>query len=496
MVKSSQILFVVVIYACLLSETSLVFGSSVSEHIARRPDPLRKFKRYGGDYDVRNKHYWASAAFMGIHGYAVAGLWLLCGIGFGIYIIAKNSCGATSQIVEPQHSSHLFIFLLLVLLTIFSIIGGSVAIAANQKSMEGAKKLEKTLCDAGNDAHQAIGEVKNTLLQIQTVLLPYDSKTCKLLDFITRRLRKGSLSIQKFIAQTRKSYLQAIQTLYVVNLVVVSVHLASLSAGLVLRTLQYRPGLILLIFSCWILTTMSWILTGIDFVFYTFMSDTCSSLKDFEQIPQNNSLADMLPCPKSVFSDGTLMQIGYTVHSFISQINFKISELRMSEVFEKNESKEDREIQGVCDPFSGAPKYTYSPENCGHNCIPVGDIPTILSRFVCFEANSSGNCEAEGRLILPEGIYSMTLAYCQSIQDLMNIYPDLSKLMSCSYVQEAFSDIVLHQCGPMKLQTRLLWSAMLGLSICMVILVWIWCEKVIQDRERCYNRCSFSPRPV
>lgn len=120
----------------------------------------------------------------------------------------------------------------------------------------------------------------------------------------------------------------------------------------------------------------------------------------------------------------------------------------------------------------------------------------ILSRFVCFEANSSRNCKADGRLILPEGIYSMTLAYCQSIQDLMNIYPDFLKLMNCSYVQEAFSDIALHQCGPMKLQIEVLWSSMLSLSIFMVILVLIWCEKVIQDRGRCNNMWSSFPRPV
>ncbi|XP_073298362.1 uncharacterized protein [Primulina huaijiensis] len=501
MVKSSQkttaITFVfLVVSIFLLSEISFVFGSPVSEQIARRPDPLRKFKNYGGDYDIKNKHYWASAAFAGIHGYAVAGLWLLSGIGFGIFILVKNSCTATSHIVYQHQTSHLMIFLLLVLFTIFAIIGSGVVISANQKSMERAKKLEKTIFDAGNDAHQAIGEVRNTLMDIQTDLRPYDSKTCKLLDFITHRLRKGSLSIQNFIVQTRQSCQQAIQTLYLINLVVVSAHLASLFAGLVLLALQYRPGLVVLIFSCWILTTMSWIITGIDFVFYIFIGDTCSSLKNFEQIPQNNSLADMLPCPKSSLSDGTLIQIGYTVHNFITQINLKISELRMREVFVKNESNENREIQGVCDPFSRAPNYTYSPENCGNNCIPVGDIPTILSRFVCFEANSSGNCEADGRLILPKGIYSMTLAYCRSIQDLMNIYPDFSKLMNCSYVQEAFSDIALHQCGPMKLQTKVLWSAMLSLSILMVILVLIWCEKAIQDSGRCYNRWSFFLRPV
>lgn len=41
----------------LFTENSLVLGSL--PEISRRPDPLRKFKRYNGDYDIRDMHYWA-----------------------------------------------------------------------------------------------------------------------------------------------------------------------------------------------------------------------------------------------------------------------------------------------------------------------------------------------------------------------------------------------------------------------------------------------------
>ncbi|KAI3451919.1 hypothetical protein Pfo_008584 [Paulownia fortunei] len=462
------------------TEKSLVFGSSVSERIAKRPDPLQKFRHYGGDYDIRNKHYWASAAFTGIHGYAVAGLWLLSGVGFGVFVVVKNLGGSTPPVVDHPNSSNLIIFLLIVLFTIFAITASSVIIAANQKSLQRAEKLEETIFGAGDDASRTIGKVKATLQHMQTFLLPYDSKTCDLLDLIGHRLRNVSLNIHSFVENTRKSWDRAIQTLYLVNLVVVSVNLVLLVAGLVLLTLQYRPGILVLIFSCWILTTLSWILTGVDFFFYTFIGDTCSTLKIFGEDSQANSLTDMLPCPKSTDSGETLEQINSSVHNFIAEINSKIRE-----VLEMNEQNEYQSVPEVCDPFSTAPDYSYSPQNCGKDSIPVGDLPSVLSRFICFEVNTSENCLADGRFI-PEAIYTVSLAYSRSIQDFINIYPDLSSLMKCSPVKQAFSDIVASQCRPIELSTQVLWSSMLTLSLVMVVLVLLWSDKAIQDWGRCF----------
>ena len=31
----------------------------------------------------------------------------------------------------------------------------------------------------------------------------------------------------------------------------------------------------------------------------------------------------------------------------------------------------------VCDPFSGPPDYTYMPEKCPQNAIPIGNLPDV-----------------------------------------------------------------------------------------------------------------------
>ncbi|KAL9251863.1 hypothetical protein AKJ16_DCAP13445 [Drosera capensis] len=43
----------------------------------KRPDILRRFKRYQGGWDVRNKHYWASIGFTGAPGFILAVLWFI-----------------------------------------------------------------------------------------------------------------------------------------------------------------------------------------------------------------------------------------------------------------------------------------------------------------------------------------------------------------------------------------------------------------------------------
>ncbi|CAA3023061.1 Hypothetical predicted protein [Olea europaea subsp. europaea] len=472
----------------LFTENSLVLGSP--PEISRRPDPLRKFKRYNGDYDIRDMHYWASAAFTGIHGYAMAGIWLAFGLGCVSFMVLKHCSGHSSPTVYHGDSSYLILFLLVVLFTFFAIAATCVIIAANQKSLQRANKLKKTISDVGRDSSQAIRRVNIAFIDMQVLLQPYDPGTCHQLSLTTHRLRRESITIQQFVYMTRQSSDQAVKILYMANLVVVTVNLVFLVAGLVLLLLHCQPGMILIIFCCWVLTTLIWFLTGVNFFFYTFVIDTCSALENFVQNPQNNSLSNILPCAQLKNNDKTLVQIGYTVHSFIKEVNSKI--LEVQGLVTMNEQK-DISIQEVCNPFSGAPHYSYTPGNCGNKSISVGDLPSVLSKFTCY--NSSRKCLDDGRF-LAESSYIIVWAYSQSIQGLIRVFPDLLSLMRCSFVIEMFSDIVAHQCKPLKFSVKLLWSSALSLSIFMMILVLLWLEKVIQDRGRCFSRCSIFPRPA
>ena len=34
-------------------------------------------------------------------------------------------------------------------------------------------------------------------------------------------------------------------------------------------------------------------------------------------------------------------------------------------------------LERICDPFSGAPNYTYIPETCSEDAIPIGELPNV-----------------------------------------------------------------------------------------------------------------------
>ncbi|RDX75550.1 hypothetical protein CR513_44554, partial [Mucuna pruriens] len=281
---------------------------------------------------------------------------------------------------------------------------------------------------------------------------------------------------------------------YVAHLVVLTVNLVTLVAALVLMLLHWRPGFIIIIICFWILTSLCWFLTGFDFFLHTFANDACSAFEDFEENPQNSSLGSMLPCIKESFSGKLIAEIGYTIHRFIVQLNSNISvAYRFLGVSEDNEALVG--IMKICDPFSGNSNLSYVPQSCPQDAVPIGDISKILARFTCHKKGTREECRKEGRF-LPETAYNMAHAYSRSIQDLLDIYPDLQILSKCTVVRNKVAEIVSQHCRPIRISTRLLWSSMLSLSIIMVLLVFTWVVETLQCWVKPLSICSRIARSI
>ncbi|KAK7307691.1 hypothetical protein VNO77_40969 [Canavalia gladiata] len=469
----------------------LASGSPVHERSFNRPDPLRHFKDYNGDFDVRNKHYVASAAFTGVHGYAFAGVWLLCGLVLAIFMIVKCLSSGSATLPYLDHY-YLHIFFLLLLFTSLAIVASSFVLATSQKTLRRTEKLKESVMGIGEDALRTLGRVIRATNQMQFLLLPYNPLISASLNSTTQDLRSNSRMIRRFIDTSGQSFNKATHTLYMAHFVVLIVNLVTLVAALVLMLLHWRPGLIIIIFCFWILTSLCWFLTGFDFFLYTFADDACSAFEDFQENPQNSSLGSMLPCINESFSAKLITEIGYTIHKFIVELNSNMSGIyRLLGVSEENE-----ELMGIikiCDPFSRAPNFSYIPQSCPQDAIRIGDLSKILAKFTCHEKGTTEECRKEGRF-LPVASYNMAHAYSRSIQDLLDIYPDLQRLSKCTIVKNKVAEIVSHQCRPIRISTRLLWSSILSLSIIMVVLVFVLVAEVSQCWGKPLFSCSRTPR--
>ncbi|KAH9712359.1 transmembrane protein [Citrus sinensis] len=477
----------------VVSPKLVVFGSSAHddedhEHGFKRPDPLR-FKYYSGGYNVTNKHYWASAAFTGVHGYAIAAIWALSGLGFGLFVRLKSP---GSGFFSDSDCCYVVMFLLVILFTVFTIVATGFVLKQNQSSLQRTNKLKNTILEAGQEMCSTIQRVINNMTLMQSQLLKYDKQTSLLLNVTIRRLGNESQTIQNFVHKNGHSIENGVHASQASHVVILSINLISVVAAIVLLLLHWHHGFITIIILCWILTTLCWVLTGFDFFLHNFADDTCSAFEDFEQNPQNNSLSVILPCMNSTHSDEVLSNIGYIIHKFISEINKNIERVYLS--FGLHQQDDGLFGSGkICDPFSAA-NYTYVPEKCSKNDIQIGELPNVLSGFTCYGENSIKNCRRQGKFI-PQNAYDKARAYSESVQGMLDIYPDLQSLTNCTIVKTTFSEVAVNQCTSFKFSIRLLWSWMLSLSIFMVALVISWVARAWQDKGRQFSRCSIIPNP-
>ncbi|KAH0856678.1 hypothetical protein HID58_084939, partial [Brassica napus] len=158
----------------------------------KRRDPLNSFTYYNGSFDA--------TAFTGIHGYSVAGVLLIAGVCFGLYLAFSDKRRRVSSTRCPYLDRYyLPLFLLLLLFMFLSMAASGIVIAANQSSKNRTEGMKETTDKAGEDVDRNIRTVITSLTRIQYLLRPYDQKTTQLLNVTSHRLRKGSLLIQSFV---------------------------------------------------------------------------------------------------------------------------------------------------------------------------------------------------------------------------------------------------------------------------------------------------------
>ncbi|KAM0032332.1 putative transmembrane protein [Helianthus debilis subsp. tardiflorus] len=219
------LLISLLLFPSLFTHTSPVFASPF------RPDPLHHFRFYKGGYDIRNKHYWASAAFTGVHGYAIAGIWMIFGLGFGSYLVVRSFNGGFQPFLDHPSSYFLACFALTAMFILIAIIFSSLILVANQSSLHKSKTLMDTIFGAASNMQQTIEAVMQGFLKIRTLLQPYDRQTSELLNQITNQMRKETISIQSFVGEARQASNRAMKTVYITNLVFVTANLVVLVTG-------------------------------------------------------------------------------------------------------------------------------------------------------------------------------------------------------------------------------------------------------------------------
>ncbi|KAI3953283.1 hypothetical protein MKX01_042278 [Papaver californicum] len=411
----------------------LDFYSLTMTMVYNRLNPLHGFKPYNGGYNVANRDYWA----------------VLVGLGIGVFLIVKNYCMRSSRSSSniAEHSNCYYIIPFFSGLTLHCL---AIFASGFNRFRGRTKKMEESILGA-----------RNALSQFESAF--------SRLNWTSRKLHRESQNIQRIVVKNRHKIDLATQILQGATTGVISINMVLVKQiiGFVLNgyLLFYGCSSIVVALVPWShydtcsLLDLNDLLLGSNWISFL---PSYVAFKEFEQNPSNNSLNSIVPCVSQAYADHIMVEIGSTIHKFISKLNTKVQ--GMSQVL----GLSDIESQ-----LPSAPNFFYDPTRCPENAIPIGDVPNIrnqktfliflkltlclkvLAKFTCYQNHSSktgsASCKGDPTKFITEALYDMAWAYTQTVQGLINVFPDLCNLTECTFVKDTFSDVVLHQCRSLKI---------------------------------------------
>ncbi|KAG5530647.1 hypothetical protein RHGRI_025569 [Rhododendron griersonianum] len=447
---------------------SLLQAVNVSESLSNsddtvRVDPLDSFKKYRGGFDITNKHYWSSTIYTGIPGYAIGVLWLLCGLVYGGFLLAttfccKNNNRKLKKRSPYQKQYYLWHAVLAAFFAVLAIVATGLVLGGNAKFHSRAKTVVNIIIDTANDATETIYNTTGAMrgMSINLEVSNANSQASSFLTSTSQKLDSQAADIQREAKKNRQLIDKGLKIVYILTIVTISVNLIAVLALSVFGILKVRQAL------------------------KAFEGDTCTALEDFQKDPYNSSLSSILPCDELLSARPLLSDVSTGIYNLVNEVNANISEL-YSNIFQ------------VCNPFSAPPEYTYQPDNCPANSIKIGAIPQLLKTLTCSDT-SNGTCQ--GGLVISATDLQTVENYTTSLQKVLNAYPGLENLVECQSVAEAFSEILHNHCKPLKRYTRMVWAALVFLSVIMVALVLIWTDEAHHQQKHHFSNSSVKPHSM
>ncbi|KAF7132679.1 hypothetical protein RHSIM_Rhsim09G0017900 [Rhododendron simsii] len=410
-----------------------------------------------------------STIYTGIPGYAIGVLWLLCGLVYGGFLLAttfccKNNNRKLKKRSPCQKQYYLWHAVLAAFFAVLAIVATGLVLGGNAKFHSRAKTVVNIIIDTANDATETIYNTTGAMrgMSINLEVSNANSQASGFLTTTSQKLDAQAADIQRQAKTNRQSIDKGLKIVYIDH----SDNLIQPDCcACPIRVLKPR--------------SLS-LKAEIELMDFRFEGDTCTALEDFQKDPYNSSLSSILPCKELLSAKSLLYDVSEGIYDLVNEVNANIS-ASYSNIFQ------------VCNPFSAPPEYTYQPDNCPANAIKIGDIPQLLKTITCSDT-SNGTCQ--GGLIIPATDLQTVEAYTISLQNIINVYPGMENLVECQSVAEAFTEILHHHCKPLKRYTRMVWAALVFLSVIMVALVLIWTDEAHHQQNHHFSNSSVKPHSM
>ncbi|XP_071727406.1 uncharacterized protein [Rutidosis leptorrhynchoides] len=446
-----------------------------------RKDPLDKFKKYRGGWNIKERHYWASVAFTAAPFFVMAAAWFMI---FGLFLSLTFFCYCCCR-KEPygySKTAYSLSLVLLILFTIMAIVGCIVLYTGQGKFHQTTKKTLKYIVHQAEITANTLLNVSDDLaaakkIAVAQIFLPVDVQTD--IDEIQTKLNASAIQLSERTKENREDIHDLLESVRIALIVVSAVMLLWTFLGFLFSLLGLQCMVYTLVLFGWAFVTVTFILCGVFLCLHNVTADSCEAMNQWVENPTaRTTLDDILPCVDNSTAHETskrAKEVTIQLINVINQVVKNVTNGNFPPSFAPLYFNQSGPMMPtLCNPFN--PDFTN--RTCEHNEVPLSEATRVYKQYVC-QVSSDQMCTTTGRLT-PDSFTQMSAG----IELSYSLYlhgPFLVDLQDCSFVRRTFIDISRYHCPGLRRYLNWIYIGLLIVSLAVMFSLVFW---VIYGRER------------
>ncbi|RXI05651.1 hypothetical protein DVH24_017693 [Malus domestica] len=426
----------------------------LAEQRTRRRDPLDKFKKYSGGWDLKNKHYWASVGFTAAPFFVTAVVWFVV-FGMSLLLICFCYCCCRKEQYGYSRVAYALSLTILIFFTILAIIG-CVLLYTGQDRFHSStcNTLGYVVAQADRTAEN-LRNVSEYLsasktIGINAIVLPADIQQS--IEGVMGSIKNAATMLSDTTEKSSKRIQDGLDIMRLALIVLAAVMLCLVFVG-----------------------------------FYA-----CVSMDEWvqKQPTAHTALDDVLPCVNKDTAKMALARTRDATYYAVVVLNRVVTDVANSNSQANGPlyfNQTGPPLPLLCNPFDE----NRDERKCVDGEIQMQDVQEVWKKYVC-QSSPANVCITPGRLT--PNYYNQLSAFVNVIYALYRYSPFFVELIDCTFVRDAFSDISRDHCPGLRIHSAWMYIGLFLVSAAVMFSLIFWVIYARERRHRVYTKKVLSSR--
>ncbi|CAN6681318.1 unnamed protein product [Malus baccata var. baccata] len=475
----------------------------LAEQRTRRRDPLDAFKKYNGGWNISNKHYWASVGFTAAPFFVTAVVWFVL---FGISLLLIYFCYCCCR-KEPYGYSRVAYVLSLSILIFFTLMAilGCAVLYTGQDRFHGSTC--STLGYVVGQADRTAENLRNVSdylnaakkIGIDAIVLPADIQQS--IDGVMGTIKNAANILSDTTEKNSKRIEDGLDIMRLALIVLAAVMLCLVFVGFFVSIFGMECLVYILVILGWILVTGTFILCGVFLLVHKLKAFVTSSATDVNACVSMNewvqksptahtALDDILPCVNKNMAQEALSRTRDATFYAVFVLNRVVTDIANTNSPANGPlhfNQTGPPLPLLCNPFDE----NRNERKCVDGEIQMQDAQEVWKKFVC-QSSPANVCITPGRLT--PNYYDQLSAFVNVSYALYRYSPFFLDLIDCTFVRDAFSDIIRDHCPALRIHSAWMYIGLFLVSAAVMLSLIFWVIYARERRHRVYTKKVLSSR--